>query len=93
MDKESENSFKIADKGASISTLHTNRKKGIILSFISLILLSFLPIISNSRPQNLSALSYAFYLSFWELICSLPLLFIELRSEIILITLLPVFRA
>ncbi|WP_371804039.1 DMT family transporter [Candidatus Lokiarchaeum ossiferum] len=63
------------------TTLLVQRKKGILLSVISLLFLGFLPIIANSRPTNLSALSYAFYLSFWELICSLPLLFIELKSH------------
>lgn len=62
-------------------TLLVHRKKGILLSFISLLLLGVLPIIANSRPDDLSALSYAFYLSLWELVCSLPLLFIELKSH------------
>ncbi|MFX1253166.1 MAG: DMT family transporter [Promethearchaeota archaeon] len=50
-----------------------NRNIGVILSFFSLLLLGMLPIISNSRPSSLNALNFAFYLSFWELICSLPL--------------------
>jgi len=57
------------------------RIKGIALSFISLLLLAILPIITNSRPEDLNALSYSFYLSFWELVCSLPLFFIELRRK------------
>lgn len=57
------------------------RIKGIVLSIISLLLLAVLPIITNSRPEDLNALSYSFYLSFWELICSLPLFFIELRHK------------
>ncbi|MFX1366649.1 MAG: DMT family transporter [Promethearchaeota archaeon] len=51
------------------------------LSFISLMLLGILPIISNSRPSTLNTLSFAFYLSFWELICSLPLFFYELPKS------------
>ena len=60
--------------------LHLYRK-GIALSFISLVLLSIKPIISNSRPYNLSAIQFSFYLSIWQLICSLPLLILELRSD------------
>ena len=58
-----------------------NRMTGILLSFISLFLLGILPIISNSRPSALDALSFAFYLSLWELICSLPFFFLELRKK------------
>ncbi|WP_457559543.1 EamA family transporter [Candidatus Harpocratesius sp.] len=64
-----------------IPTFQSNRVKGITLSFISLFLLGILPIISNSRPNNLSALSYALYLSIWELLCSLPLFIYELKSQ------------
>jgi drug/metabolite transporter (DMT)-like permease len=60
---------------------YPKRNIGILLSSISLILLGILPIISNSRPSTLNALNYAFYLSFWELICSLPLFFIELPKS------------
>ncbi len=56
-----------------------NSKKniGVLLSFFSLFLLAFLPIISNSRPTNLNALNFAFYLSFWQLICSIPFFIYE----------------
>ena len=57
------------------------RRTGVFFSFISLILLGILPIISNSRPTNLDALNFAFYLSLWELICSLPLFIIELKKS------------
>jgi drug/metabolite transporter (DMT)-like permease len=57
-----------------------NKQKGIILSFVSLLLLGTMPIISNSRPQALNALNYSFYLSIWQLVCALPLLFVELKS-------------
>ncbi|MHA2253561.1 MAG: EamA family transporter, partial [Candidatus Kariarchaeaceae archaeon] len=57
------------------------RQKGITFSFFSLLLLGTLPIISNSRPEDLDALDFAFYLSLWELICALPLLFIELNGS------------
>ncbi|MFX1467284.1 MAG: DMT family transporter [Promethearchaeota archaeon] len=60
---------------------YSNRNIGILLSFISLFLLGILPIISNSRPLTLNALNFAFYLSLWELICSLPLFFFELTQS------------
>jgi len=60
-----------------------NRQKGIILSFVSLLLLGILPIISNSRPQTLNALNFAFYLSFWQLVCAFPLLFVESNQGIL----------
>lgn len=77
---EEEESHEKDDNGLSLLTIQLRRKKGIALSFVSLGLLGILPIISNSRPENLSPLSFAFYLSLWELFCSLPLLFFELKS-------------
>lgn len=58
-----------------------NRNMGVSLSFISLFLLGVLPIISNSRPSALNALNFAFYLSLWELICSLPFFLYELINQ------------
>ncbi|MFX0077140.1 MAG: EamA family transporter, partial [Candidatus Hermodarchaeota archaeon] len=58
-----------------------NRTIGVLLSFISLFLLGILPIISISRPMTLNVLNFAFFLSLWELICSLPLFFMELRKK------------
>jgi len=51
---------------------------GISLAFICLFILGFMPIISNSRPFEFGALSFAFFLSVWQLLFSLPLLFREL---------------
>ena len=56
-----------------------NNTKGIILSFVSLLLLGIMPIISNSRPMEIDALSFALYLSVWQLIFSIPVLFFELK--------------
>jgi drug/metabolite transporter (DMT)-like permease len=47
------------------------------------LLLGTLPIISNSRPQTLNALNFSFYLSLWQLVCALPLLFFELDQGIL----------
>ena len=55
----------------------SKRNIGVLLSFFSLFLLGFLPVISNSRPSNLNALNYAFYLSLWQLICSIPFFIYE----------------
>lgn len=56
-------------------------RRGILFSLFCLGLLGAMPIISNSRPMDLDALSFAFYLSFWQLISSLPLTIKELRSD------------
>ncbi|MDA9982782.1 DMT family transporter [Gammaproteobacteria bacterium] len=56
-----------------------NIQLGILYSFMSLVLLGLMPVISNSRPGQLNALNFALYLSIWQLICSLPLVFTELR--------------
>ncbi|MHA2248163.1 MAG: DMT family transporter [Candidatus Hodarchaeales archaeon] len=60
-----------------------NKQKGVILSFVSLLFLGILPIISNSRPQALNALNFSFYLSIWQLMCALPLLFVESNQGIL----------
>ncbi|MHA2111209.1 MAG: EamA family transporter, partial [Candidatus Hodarchaeales archaeon] len=60
-----------------------NRQKGIMLSFVSLLLLGTLPIISNSRPQTLNALNFSLYLSLWQLVCAFPLLFVEFKQGIL----------
>ncbi len=59
--------------------MKSNIKTGIVLSFVSLILLGIMPIISNSRPMEISALNFALYLSVWQLIFATPVLLIEYR--------------
>ena len=66
-----------------VNYFHPNKQKGITLSFVSLLLLGTLPIISNSRPQALNALNFSFYLSLWQLVCALPLLFVEFNQGIL----------
>ncbi|MHA2032692.1 MAG: DMT family transporter [Candidatus Kariarchaeaceae archaeon] len=73
-------SSSVTNTTLSESKFHPSRNTGILLSIFSLLLLGILPIISNSRPNDLSALDFAFYLSLWELICALPLLFVELNG-------------
>jgi drug/metabolite transporter (DMT)-like permease len=57
-----------------------NPKLGIALAFVCLAILGVMPIISNSRPAAFGALSFAFFLSIWQLVFSLPLVLVELRS-------------
>jgi drug/metabolite transporter (DMT)-like permease len=59
--------------------MKSNIKTGIVLSFVSLILLGIMPIISNSRPMEIGALNFALYLSVWQLIFATPVLLIEYR--------------
>ena len=54
---------------------------GVILAFVCLALLGVMPVISNSRPAGFDALSFAFFLSAWQLLFSLPLVLRELTSK------------
>ncbi len=54
--------------------------KGIALSLISLTLLGIMPIISNLRPSDIGALSFAFALSVWQVVFAAPVFGLELRS-------------
>lgn len=54
--------------------------KGIALSIVSLVLLGLMPIISNLRPGNVDALSFAFALSVWQVLFAAPVFGWELRS-------------
>lgn len=53
--------------------------KGIALSLVSLVLLGIMPIISNLRPSDVGALSFAFALSVWQVVFAAPLFGWELR--------------
>ena len=55
-------------------------KVGISLTFVCLGLLGVMPIIANSRPAGFGALSFAFFLSLWQLLFSLPLVLREVAS-------------
>ena len=54
--------------------------KGIVLSLVSLTLLGVMPIISNLRPSDIDALSFAFALSVWQVIFAAPLFGLEFGS-------------
>lgn len=53
--------------------------KGIALSLVSLTLLGIMPIISNLRPSEVGALSFAFALSVWQVVFAAPVFGWELR--------------
>ena len=55
--------------------------KGIFFALTCLVLLGIMPIISNLRPAAISALPFAFALSFWEFFFSVPTLLVELRGR------------
>ena len=54
--------------------------KGIALSLVCLTLLGVMPIISNLRPSEVGALSFAFALSVWQVVFALPVFGLELKS-------------
>lgn len=58
-----------------------NPRVGILLAFVCLTILGIMPIISNSRPMEFDALSFAFCLLVWKLFFSLPLFAVELRGR------------
>jgi len=46
---------------------------GVLQAFVCLCLLGVMPIVSNGRPDGFPALSFAVFLSVWQLVCALPL--------------------
>jgi len=58
-----------------------NPRLGISLAFLCLVLLGIMPVITNSRPAALDALAFAFFLSAWQILFSLPLLLREIASD------------
>ncbi|MGD1876960.1 MAG: DMT family transporter [Kiloniellaceae bacterium] len=54
---------------------------GIALAFACLLLLGAMPILSNARPAGLDGLTFAIWLTVWQLLCALPLYLIERRGK------------
>ena len=54
--------------------------KGVGLSLVSLTLLGVMPIISNLRPSQVDALSFAFALSVWQVVFAIPVFGFEFKS-------------
>lgn len=57
-----------------------NTRRGISQSLVCLGILATMPVISNSRPADFSALGFAFFLSAWQTIFAIPLFVWESRS-------------
>ena len=55
--------------------------KGIAFSLVCLLLLAMMPVISNARPAEIGALSFAFALSVWQVIFALPVFGLELAGK------------
>lgn len=55
-------------------------KTGVSLALVCLCILSVMPVISNSRPAGFSALSFAFFLSVWQVVFAVPPFVFELWS-------------
>ncbi|MHA7968443.1 DMT family transporter [Rhizobium sp. CAU 1783] len=53
---------------------------GIGLAIVCLGILGIMPVLSNSRPADFSALGFAFWLSVWETVFAIPLVAHESRS-------------
>ncbi|MBT6118030.1 MAG: DMT family transporter [Rhodospirillaceae bacterium] len=52
-------------------------RAGISFALVCLVILGLMPFVSNSRPAAFDALSFAFFLSVWQLLFSLPLVIRE----------------
>lgn len=50
-----------------------NPKVGVALALVCLVILGVMPVITDSRPAAFGALSFAFFLSIWQLVFALPL--------------------
>lgn len=60
--------------------LNLKTGRGIALALVCLCILGVMPIITNSRPAEFSALSFALFLSIWQVLFGLPLFLWEFRS-------------
>ncbi len=60
--------------------MNSGTGRGIALALVCLCILGAMPIIANSRPVEFSALSFALFLSIWQVVFGLPLFLWEIRS-------------
>ena len=60
--------------------LSPSAPKGIALALVSLVLLGTMPVIANSRPAGIGALSFALALSVWQVAFATPIFALELRG-------------
>ena len=54
---------------------------GIALAFACLLLLGAMPILADARPVGFDGLTFAVWLTVWQLLCALPLFFLESRTS------------
>jgi drug/metabolite transporter (DMT)-like permease len=54
---------------------------GIALAFVCLGILGAMPILSNARPAGFDGLTFAIWLTVWQLIAALPLFLLELPGQ------------
>ena len=52
-------------------------RTGILLAFLCLGILGAMPILSNARPAGFDGLTFAVWLTFWQLLAALPLFLLE----------------
>ncbi|MEJ2579822.1 MAG: DMT family transporter [Kineosporiaceae bacterium] len=69
----------MVDPGGHAGT-RSGLRKGIALASCCLCLLGVMPIIVNARPDTSAAVTFAFWLSFWQFLFGLPLQIREWRS-------------
>ncbi|WP_414833445.1 DMT family transporter [Afifella sp. YEN Y35] len=56
-----------------------SHRTGILYALCCLAILSAMPVIADARPEGSSGLSFAIWLTFWQLVAGLPLFIVELR--------------
>lgn len=54
---------------------------GIAFAFLCLVILGAMPILSNARPAGFDGLTFAIWLTVWQLIAALPLYLVELPAR------------
>ncbi|MCI5076157.1 DMT family transporter [Oricola sp.] len=58
-----------------------SRRTGIVYSFACLIILGVMPLLAEARPAGSDGLTFTVWLTFWQLVASLPLFFAERRGR------------
>jgi drug/metabolite transporter (DMT)-like permease len=56
-------------------------RTGVVLAFLCLLILGAMPILSNARPAEFDGLTFAVWLTFWQLLAALPLFLLEAAAR------------
>ncbi len=56
-------------------------RTGVALALLCLFILGAMPVLANARPAGSDGLAFAVWLTFWQLLASLPLFLIELKGK------------